>query len=193
MHLLCNIHEAHLRDNLAAELTAAGVGVRTEVQLPGSGSRPADIADPANATPTAIDVSVVHPLQLSASSAEDTPGAFAAAREQAKRSSSTADCAAAGWAFMPVCAETTGAWGPQAQKHIRKIIFRHSMRAGIPLSDVASATWRRLSVAVAKGVACMLLRAYPGTFGNFVTSGAALHALGLRRLPGQNQPISLDL
>ena len=35
------------------------------------------------------------------------------------------------------------------------------MRMGEPVSTVASVVWRRLAVAVAKGVAQCLLRAYP--------------------------------
>ena len=111
----CGLYARHnrLRDAFAVELRLAGVPVRTEVQLPGSQSRPADIfiADPESAVPTAVDVSVVHPLQLSAFSAEDAPGTFAASRELATRTSSAAECAAAGWNFVPICAETTGAWG----------------------------------------------------------------------------------
>jgi hypothetical protein len=95
----CGLYARHnrLRDALAAELVTAGIVVRTEVPLPGASTRPADIlvADPDDATPTAVDVSMVHPLQLSSSSAEDIPGSFAAERETAKRATSASACAAA--------------------------------------------------------------------------------------------------
>ena len=43
-----------------------------------------------------------------------------------------------------------------------RILSLRSMKLGEPVSAVAAVVWRRLAVAVAKGVAQCLLRAYPG-------------------------------
>ena len=165
----CGMYARHnrLRDALAEEFRSAGQSVQLEVQLPGGSPRPADLLllQPDEPTPAAVDVSVVHPLHLSSPSAEDTPGSFAAAREVDKQSSSAADCSRVGWRFSPVCAETTGAWGPGAQRCVRGLVKRRSMRTGEPVAESALIVWRRLASAVAKGSALMLLRAYPNCFG----------------------------
>ena len=117
------------------------------------------------ASPAASDVSVVHPLRPSAApaaSAEVSPGAAAAAREADKLAFAGGACAAAGWRLVAVCAETTGAWGPSAKRAVRRLIRLQGMRLGEPLAALAPVVWRRLAVAVAKGVAQCLLRAYPG-------------------------------
>ena len=131
------------------------------MHIPDSRIRPADILvhPPDHPSPTAVDVSVVHPLQLSSPSAEEAPGAFAAAREQEK-ALHHASCAAAGWSFTPVAVEVTGAWGPSAQKFVRMLISRQSMRTGAACGTTAAAVWGRLGAVVAKGVATMLTRTY---------------------------------
>ena len=87
------------------------------------------------------------------------PGASAEAREAEKLAAGGGACAAAGWRLVPVCAET-GAWGPGAKRAVRRLVRLQSMKLGEPVSAVAAVVWRRL--AVAKGVAQCLLRAYPG-------------------------------
>jgi len=72
-HSLCctalGIYTRHnaVRDVLASSLNSLGFSCRTEVQLPGTSLVPADIFIPrlAEDSPTAVDVSVVHPLQPS--------------------------------------------------------------------------------------------------------------------------------
>ena len=164
----CGLYARHnrLRDALAQEYISAGQLVQLEVQLPGGSSRPADIlvAGSGDATPVAVDVSVVHPLHLSALSAEDTPGSLATARETEKVAASKVACDLAGWRFAAVCAETSGAWGPGAVKVIRALARKQSMRSGRPVGEAAGALWRRLGTAVAKGTAQMLLRSFPVAF-----------------------------
>ena len=62
------------------------------------------------------------------------------------------------WKFTPVAVETTGAWGPVAQKSARALARKQAMRSGEALADTARKLWRRLASSVAKGVARMLLR-----------------------------------
>ena len=153
----CGRYARHnrLRQAVAFEYQQAGQAYRVEVGLPGLLSRPADIlaVEPEEASPSAVDVSVVHPLRPSAAlaaSAEVIPGVLAEAREAEKMAATGGACAAAGWRLVPVCAETTGAWGPAAKRAVRRLIRLQSMRVGEPVSSVASVVWRRL------------LRAYPG-------------------------------
>ena len=145
----CGLYACHnrLRNAFAEEFLAAGQSVQLEINLPGANQRPADILllQPDEPSPVAVDVSVVHPLHLSSPSAEDTPGTSAAAREDDKHVGSAASCAAAGWKFIPVCAETTGAWGPGAQRCVRGLVKRRSMRVGEPVSESARLVWRRLA------------------------------------------------
>ena len=186
----CGLYSRHnrLRDALAEEFIAAGLAIRVEAQLPGDSSRPADILvlSSSDIIPMAVDVSVVHPLHLSSASAEDTPGAAAAARELGKLATSAQACKDEGWSFSPACAETTGAWGPSGQRCVRGLIRKLSMKNGEPLADTAAAVWRRLATSVAKGTSQMLLRAYPELFGGPVRSGSASEAHLSRGLGGSS-------
>ena len=185
----CGLYARHnrLRDALAAEFLTAGQPLQVEAQLPGSSLRPADILvlEPGDLAPVAVDVAVVHPLHPSALSAEDTPGTAAASREAEKRATSAKACEAQGWRFAPVCAECTGGWGPGAQKCVRALIRRQSMRSGEPVAVTAGAVWRRLTTAVAKGAAQMLLRAFPGSFGGAGALVAHSERSGAGLVPGR--------
>ena len=117
-------------------------------------------------TPRVVDVSVVHPLHPSSSLAEVTPGTAAAQRELAKHTSEAAKvCSKHKWRLTAVAVETTGCWGPEAQKCIRGLARKHSMRLGVDLPTVSKQLWRRLSSAVAKGVARMMLRGFSERLG----------------------------
>ena len=124
-------------------------------------------SDPA---PKVVDVSVVHPLHPSSSTAEVTPGTAAATRETAKHTSEAArECLKHHWQLVAVGCETTGAWGPEAKKCIRQLARRQCMRSGEDLAATSKKLWRRLSGAVAKGVGRMLVRGFgPGAGGGGV-------------------------
>jgi hypothetical protein len=153
-----------LRDALAEECRLAGLTAITECSPPSSSERPADVlisfSDVSN--PTAADTAVGHPLLLSSSLAAVAPGDMAEQMEKSKRAENGAVCAAAGWKCAPVCVETTGAWGAEGQKLVRRLIKLQSMRLGRPVAEVAAKVWKRLHAAVTKGTALMLTRAYPG-------------------------------
>ena len=169
----CGMYARHntLRDSLAAEFNRAGIPTKLEELLPDGSSR-SDILllEPSEILPEHIDVSAVHPLHHSASPAEAAPGTAAAQREAIKLSSEGArECSRRHQKFTPVAAETTGAWGPAAQRCIRGLARKQSMRLGEELGPVAKRLWRRLSGAVAKGTARMLLRG----FAEVVVGGSA--------------------
>ena len=160
----CGTYARHnrLRDTLAEEYNRVGIPTRLEGPVPEGGFRIDVVAEESSETfPQVVDVSVVHPLHPTSSQAEVTPGTAAAQREQAKHSSEAAkECAKHKWRFTAVAVETTGCWGPEAQKCIRGLARKQSMRLGLDLPTVSKQLWRRLSGAVAKGVARMLLRAF---------------------------------
>ena len=160
----CGAYARHnlLRDALAAEYNRAGIPTKTEEFLPNGGFRLDVLAsESSEARPVVVDVSVVHPLHLSSSPAEVTPGSAAAQREAAKHSSEAARaCAEHRWTLTAVAVETTGCWGPEAKKCNRRLARKQSMHSGVDLATVSKQLWRRLSSAVAKGVARMLLRGF---------------------------------
>ena len=165
----CGMYARHnaLRDTLASEFNRAGVPTKLEDPLPDGFSR-SDVLllEPSEIAPEHIDVSAVHPLHLSASPAEAAPGTAAAQREAVKLSSEGAqECRRRHMKFTPVAAETTGAWGPAAQRCIRGLARKQSMRLGEALGPVAKRLWRRLSAAVALGTARMLLRGFGDALG----------------------------
>ena len=70
-----------------------------------------------------------------------TPGALALQMEKSKALENGPLCAAAGWRCTPASNETTGCWGPSAQKLVRHIIKLQSMRLGLPVSEAAGLVW----------------------------------------------------
>jgi hypothetical protein len=150
-----------LRDALATELCSLGFPNRTEVCLPGSTLVPADIFIPhlAEDSPTAVDVSVVHPLLPSTSQATVTAGMSAEARAEAKVKSYGEVCRLRSWAYVAVVAETTGSWNQAAQRFIRRISRAHALRSGVDQKTTSAVLWLVLSRAVARAVARQLVRA----------------------------------
>jgi hypothetical protein len=129
----CGLYARHnrVRDALALEAVLAGEQVRLEKGPPSSSLRPGDVLclDFSDSV-LAVDTTVVHPLHPSARAAEDTPGAAAARAEERKVSAEAPVCRAAGWLFEAAGVETTGSWGPSAQRFVRKLIRKQSMRSG---------------------------------------------------------------
>jgi hypothetical protein len=169
-HALCctslGIYTRHncLRDTLATELCSLGFPCRTEVCLPGTSQVPADIFLPhiGEDSPTAVDVSVVHPLQPSASKATVTTGTAAEARAESKVRTYGEQCRVRSWAFVAFVAETTGAWNQAAQRFVRKVARAHALRTGVDQKSISSALWMKLSRSVARAVGRQLVRARSG-------------------------------
>ena len=165
----CGIYARHnlFRDALAGEYNRAGVTTSLEPPLPDGSRSDVLVLEPSEAAPRHVDVSVVHSLHEASSPVEVTPGTAAAQREVEKLGSDAAkECARLRLRFIPVGAETTGAWGPQAKKVIRELARKQSMRLGEELTVTSKRLWRRLSSAVAQGVARSLLRGFAGGWGS---------------------------
>ena len=167
-HVLCckatGVYGRHnaIRDTLADLLRECGCECRTEVTLPGSSLRPADIFTPAfpGESALAIDVSAVHPLPLSqTASATVTAGAAAQKREIAKVDLYGEKCSRRAWGFTAFVGETTGAWGPAAQRTVRALVRAKSLRTGDDPEEIAHTFWGALGRAMASAVARQLVKA----------------------------------
>ena len=134
-----------------------------QVALPNLASRPADILCRATfGKPLALDVTVSHPLRLSASiAARGEVAASAEAAELRKRHTSQLACAQAGWGFRPVAFETTGGLGTSAIHTCRKLSRYLCMRRGVAASVMSMEIARSISLALAKGKGEMLAASSP--------------------------------
>ena len=124
-HVLCckasGVYGRHnaLRDKLADLLREAGFNCRTEVELPGTNRRPADVFAPVfpGASPMAFDTSVVHTLLPSRSaSATVAAGVAAQSREESKVKELGEACARRSWGYTAFVGDN---WcvGPRRPTH----------------------------------------------------------------------------
>ena len=157
-----------LRDQMAAALGDLGLGVKTEVTVPqflptpDADRRPADIhVTGLDATPTAVDISIVHPLAPSNDLPAAEPGRAAKLAEAKKLSQSSSICSAAGWTFVPFVLETTGAAGAFATSFVKKLAKRKALRDEVNIEAARSSIWSALSATLARGVSRQLAAAFP--------------------------------
>ena len=153
-----------MRDAFADLATSAGLQCRTSVGLPGTNLVPADIFLPSfSDVPTAVDVSVVHPLHPSRSTqAAVTTGAAAEARAEEKVTLYGELCKERNWDLWAVVAETTGAWCQSGQRFVRQLARKRALKTGEIFREVAANTWMALAHALARAVARQLARARQG-------------------------------
>ena len=162
-----------VRDTLAEILRGCGFPCTTEVTLPGSERRPADIFAPSfPPADVAFDTSVVHPLppsQPSAALATVTSGSAAQKQEEVKVKKCQEDCAKRAWSYLAFVGETTGAWGQAAQRTVKKLVRARCLRSGEEPSEVAHEVWGTLAASLAGAVGRQLSRAR--TLGTAVRGG----------------------
>ena len=108
----------------------------------------------------ALDTALVHPLHLNSSFAGTFAGVAAEHRAHLKSVESEEVCRAAGWGFLPVVAETTGAWSKSSFAFIKRWSQGVSMSTGLAASESFLCLSRRLSFIVARAVARHLLRGF---------------------------------
>jgi hypothetical protein len=150
-----------VRDAFVDLATTAGLQCRTSVGLPGTNLVPGDIFLPAlSDVPSAVDVSVVHPLHPSRSTqAAVTTGAAAEARAEEKVALNGGLCEERHWDLWAVVAETTGAWCQSGQRFVRLLARKRALRTGETYRDVLGDTWVAVAHALARAVARQLVRA----------------------------------
>jgi hypothetical protein len=156
----------HVRNFLYSISQEVGWSPSLEEMLPGTQTRPADVLlSSLDASPTAVDVTIVHPLRPSGQTIAGSahPGNAAAQAEATKTTASASPCAERHWLFRPFGMEVTGALGPQATRLMKRACRCLSMRRGGSYGDAAAYLFGGLHLALAKGRGEMLLACAPAT------------------------------
>jgi hypothetical protein len=140
-----------LRDIIFSVASSASVSPRKEVPslIPDSTSRPADLFLPSwsGGKPTAMDVTVINPLQqLTLSEASSVQGAALIVAANRKRSIHAAPCKREGIAFIPLAVESIGGWSKEATMNISRLAQLQGLRLGLNPNDTISHLFQRLSV-----------------------------------------------
>ena len=160
-------HDA-IRDVLFEACRAATLRPRRERTVDATGHRPGDIFLPnwSQGQPLAADVTVSHPSQATARSSaegEETSASRRAALKAAedKVTKHGARCVAAGVQFLPLAVCTYGGWLPEGEKFVGSIAGRIADHTGQSLGVVTSQLWQRLSVALWRTNAQIILHRAP--------------------------------
>ena len=130
------------------------------VLIPGSQSRPADIYVEgwADGRRFAFDVSVVSPTQDAIiDRASDIAAAAIDMRKTEKNRKHGANCHASGIVFEPLVVETFGGWDPAAVKTLKIMATHCAPRKSIAPALEIKQFFQRLSVALQRGNASLLL------------------------------------
>ena len=123
-----------LRDTLHSTAANAALAPTKEGRflLPGEGGRPADVLIPgwSNGKDAALDVTVTNPLQESqVRGAATTPGHAVQEAHRRKLDKSWEPCHRQGIAFLPIAAESLGAWHSSAIAEVKRLgsaLARHT-------------------------------------------------------------------
>ena len=157
-------HHNRIRDTLFHLAQAANWNPLLEAPLGSSLERPADVLLRASADtrPVAVDVTVQHPLRLSASAAVRADVSISTEQaERTKEKARLAVCSQAGWLFRPFALDTTGGFGPKAVQMCKALARQLSMRRGCDADLAFGGVQLSFAVALAKGRGEMLANAVP--------------------------------
>ena len=128
--------------------------------VPGSQSRPADIfiRNWTDGRKIAFDVSVISPTQDAiVLRAADTSGAAIESRKATKNRAHFDNCSASGIYFQPLVVETFGAWDKDALPFLKTLAHQDARRWGKSNSVECKQFFQRLSLALQRGNAALLL------------------------------------
>jgi hypothetical protein len=125
--------------------------------------RPADVYLPAwdHGAPAALDLAIVSPQRQGiVAQAAVTAGAAACAYATHKRShlQTEAECAAQGVAFLPMVAESSGGWGADGLKVLRRLAKASAAKTGGDESVAVGQLLQRLCVTIRRAKARAVLR-----------------------------------
>jgi hypothetical protein len=125
--------------------------------------RPADVYLPSwdHGAPAALDLAIVSPQRQGiVAQAAVTAGAAASAYASHKRShlQTEEECAAQGVAFLPLVAETSGGWGADGLKVLRRLAKASAAKAGGDESAAVGQLLQRLCVTIRRAKARAVLR-----------------------------------
>ena len=101
----------------------------------------------------------MHPLGAAQHHGPAVAGVAAEDREKAKSHQYGADCLAAGWDFVPLAGESTGAWGRKTQTFVSALVRKLARTTGDKIAAVSASLWGELSFALARASASMLVQA----------------------------------
>ena len=155
-----------IRDKVFKEAQLASLSPTMEMPglIPGSSSRPADIYIPnwLDGKKVAFDVSVVSPTQDAIlHRAAETPAAAIEMRKAAKNRLHFDNCRAQGIAFYPLVVETFGGWDSEAAKFLKDMARQCARRWGKNNPDEIKYFFQRLSVALQRGNASLIVERDP--------------------------------
>ena len=156
----------HLRDALYHTAVSAALAPTKEGRalLPGTDARPADvlISNWTGGKDTALDVTVVNPLQAAmVAQAATTPGHALTCAYKRKMQGTAAACRREGMVFIPLPVETLGGWHDQAVQQVKKLGAALSRQTGQEESEAIRHLFQRLSVLLVKGNAALFLNRIP--------------------------------
>jgi hypothetical protein len=114
----------------------------------------------AHRTPLCVDVALTSPLQRSAvAAAASSVGGAATTYEAVKRARYGTAAADMGYVLVPFVGDMLGAWGATATQMLRQLSHAWGLRMGVPASRASAVVHSRLSLALQRGVAALLLQA----------------------------------
>ena len=128
--------------------------------IPGSQSRPADvyIEDWVDGSKTCFDISVISPTQEGIiDRACETAGSALEMRKTSKNRNHFNNCRASGKLFLPLVVETFGGWDLGATKILKKIANSAASRKGTAYTVEVKLFFQKISVALQRGNATLLL------------------------------------
>ena len=151
-----------IRDKIFMEAQHASLNPKKEMPglIPGSLSRPADvfIENWVDGRKIAFDVSVVSPVQDAIlHRAADSAAAAIEMRKASKNSQHFDHCRSQGIAFMPLVVETFGGWDGEAVKLLKDMARQCARRWGRNGADEIKHFFQRMSVALQRGNASLLV------------------------------------
>ena len=132
--------------------------------LPGTDARPGDVFIPnwTRGRPTALDITVINPLQVSqVAQAATTPGQALSTAFNRKMTQAGEACRREGIVFVPMPMETLGGWHEATTLQVKKIASAHARQTGMEQSEATRHLYQRMAVLFAMGNAAMLLNRSP--------------------------------
>ena len=137
--------------------------------LPGEGGKPADLFIPrwAGGKDAALDVTIVNPLQDAlVQQAANTPGHALSVAHKRKLDKSWEPCRRQGIEFIPIAAESLGAWHSSAIAEVQKLGSSLAKQNGEDEAIVVQQLFQQLSVSLMRGNAALFNNRCPPTLDN---------------------------
>ena len=145
-----------LRDAIFSAAQSAALGPTKEGRflLPGTDRRPADVLIPywVGGRDAALDVTVINPLQTATlAGAASNPGSALSVAYARKMTSAGEQCQRQGLAFIPMAAESLGAWHEVAVGEVKKLGTALARNTGQEESEAISQLFQKISIILMKG------------------------------------------